>query len=172
MILTGNEILNEVRAGRLVIDPFDPERVEPNSYGFKLASTVIEYQAHTLDPHVEAATVRKEILRDGLLLQPDRSYLCATSERMGSDTYAATLFANRSVSTMGVWIQASAPLGHAGAIIPWTLEILVAHPTMIYAGMLIGKIAFWRPQGEIIGYKGKYSGSRSAVESRFMEESA
>lgn len=33
MILTGREIAAEVAAGRIHISPFDPSRLEPNSYG-------------------------------------------------------------------------------------------------------------------------------------------
>jgi dCTP deaminase len=89
---------------------------------------------------------------------------------MGSDYYAATLYARRSTSTMGMWIQFSAPLGHTGAIIPWTLEITVTHPIIVYPGMLIGKIAFWRPQGDAYLYNGKYTHSIDVVASRLSEE--
>jgi dCTP deaminase len=170
VILTGEEILREVAAKRIVISPLDPERIEPNSYGFRLAEEVIEYESPVLDPREELLTRERIIPPEGLVFEPDRCYLCGTVERMGSDHYAATLYANRSVGTLGMWIQISAPLGHTGAIIPWTLEVKVAAPVRVYAGMLIGKIAFWRPKGEILEYEGKYTGSTSAVKSRITEE--
>ncbi|WP_079051838.1 hypothetical protein [Streptomyces regalis] len=70
------------------------------------------------------------------------------------------------MSTLGVWIQFPAPLGHSGAIFPWTLEIAVAAPVRLFPGMVIGKLAFWAMQGGPVGYAGKYSGSSSAVPSR------
>jgi dCTP deaminase len=170
VILSGAEIAKEVEAGRLVIQPFDSRHVEPNSYGFHLGSTILRHREPLLDARVHVETERLELTEAGLVLQPGRAYLCHTLERMGSPHYAATLYANRSTSCIGMWIQMSAPLGHTGAIIPWTLEVTVVHPLRVYPGMLVGKIAFWRPQGARWRYFGKYSGSRTAVESRLAGE--
>lgn len=166
MILTGKEIADEVARGRIVIDDFDPSRVEPNSYGFRLGHTIICYEDEILDPHVPPTSVSTTMGPGGFVLQPGRLYLGATAEVMGSDCYAATLYASRSVSTLGIWIQYSAPLGHCGAIIPWTLEIKVAHPVRVFPGMVIGKIAFWAMLGAPVQYDGRYVGSADAVASR------
>ena len=89
---------------------------------------------------------------------------------MGGLRHAATLYANRSTSSLGMWIQMSAPLGHTGAVVAWTLEIRVVHPTRVFAGMLLGKIAFWASEGEVTGYTGKYAGSETVVPSRISWE--
>jgi len=89
---------------------------------------------------------------------------------MGSDFYAQTLHANLSTSLMGMWIQFSAPLGHTGAIINWTLEIMVAQPVKVYPHMKIGKIAFWDNCGQINCYRGRYVDSREAVTSKIIED--
>lgn len=107
---------------------------------------------------------------EGCLLEPGRFYLGSTMEAMGSPRYAATLYACRSVCTLGVWIQFSAPLGHCGSVFPWTLEITVANPVRVYSGMVIGKLAFWAMQGEAHQYDGKYSGSTAVVASRLSTE--
>jgi dCTP deaminase len=167
VILTGHEIDREVRAGRIHIDDYDPERLEPNSYGFRLSHELIWYEQDVLDAHrtpVATSVVMDE--DEGYVLRPGSFYLGGTMEAMGSPHYAATLYACRSVSTMGVWIQFSAPLGHSGAVFPWTLEIAVAAPIRLYPGMIIGKLAFWDMQGDAIGYAGRYTGSTSAVASR------
>jgi len=170
MILTGDEILRQVRAGRITISPFHPEQIEQNSYGFRLGSELVRYRADVLDPLRERALEsRMSIPPEGYVLEPQQFYLGHTLECMGSEDYAATLYARRSVSTMGMWIQFSAPLGHTGAIIPWTLEITVTHPIIVYPGMLIGKIAFWRPQGRCTQYSGRYVGSVSAVASKMYD---
>jgi dCTP deaminase len=166
VILTGPEIHRQVRAGNIHIDDFDPDRLEPNSYGFRLASTIIWYDQDVIDAAHPARTVHTVIGPEGFVLEPGRFYLGATMEGMGSPHYAATLYARRSVSTLGVWIQFSAPLGHSGAIFPWTLEITVAAPVRVYAGMVIGKIAFWAMQGRPREYTGRYTGSTSVVASR------
>lgn len=170
MILTGPAIREEVEAGRVVISPFDPDRLEPNSYGFSLGRRILWYESPVIDPLDAPVTHGCEIPKQGLVLSPNRLYLGETYERMGSDHYAATLYANRSVGCLGMWIQMSAPLGHTGAIIPWTLEIRVVNPVVVFPGMLIGKIAFWVPQGAVRLYEGKYDRSNSVVESRIATE--
>jgi dCTP deaminase len=170
MILTGLEIEREVLAGRVVITPFDTTHIEPNSYGFHLARQLICYQDAIVDAREKPVEYHITIPTSGYCLEPGRFYLGSTFETMGSDFYAATLYARRSTSTMGMWIQFSAPLGHTGAIIPWTLEITVIHPVIVYPEMPIGKIAFWRPQGATSIYDGKYAGSREVVSSRLFEE--
>lgn len=172
MILTGREIAREVARGRIHIDDFDDARVEPNSYGFRLGGTLLEYADDVLEPDVPPRVVRRQIGEDGVVLRPGRLYLGATAEYMGSDHYAATLYARRSTSTLGVWIQYSAPLGHCGAVIPWTLEIKVAQPVRLFAGMVIGKIAFWAMLGEHVRYNGRYTGSTDVVASRLALDPA
>jgi dCTP deaminase len=170
VILTGPGIHSEVLAGRIHIDDFDPTRLEPNSYGFRLGSDIVWYDEDVIDCFQPAGTVRRLIGADGIVLEPGRFYLGGTMEAIGSPHYAATLYASRSVSTLGIWIQFSAPLGHSGAVFPWTLEITVAAPVRVYAGMVIGKIAFWTMQGEPRSYAGKYTGSTSTVASRLSLE--
>jgi dCTP deaminase len=170
MILTGAAIDQDVQAGNIVIEPYDPKFLEPNSYGFHLASHMICYTDGIIDARYEPTQEFFTIPQTGFCLTPGKFYLGSTLERMGSYRHAATLYARRSVSTMGMWIQFSAPLGHTGAIIPWTLEIQVVHPTIVFPGMLIGKIAFWESQGDRDLYDGKYTGSVDVVASRLTEE--
>ncbi len=170
MILSGPEILSEVRAGRIHIDDFDAERIEPNSYGFRLAEDILWYHNEVIDCFRPPEAEHVKMGPEGMVLEPGRFYLGSTMEAMGSPHYAATLYACRSASTLGIWIQFSAPLGHSGAVFPWTLEMKVAQPVRVYPGMVIGKLAFWSMQGEPTIYNGKYSGSESAVVSRLSLE--
>jgi dCTP deaminase len=170
VILTGKHIHREVLAGRIHIDDYDPERLEPNSYGFRLAREIITYHDEIIDMPSPVRSRTSMMDDDGMLLRPGQFYLGSTMEAMGSPYYAATLYAGRSVSTLGIWIQFSAPLGHSGAVFPWTLEIAAAAPVRIYPGMIIGKLAFWCMQGDPTAYQGKYSGSVSAVPSRLSQE--
>jgi dCTP deaminase len=172
MILTGREIEREVAAGRIHIDGFSPERLEPNSYGFRLGAELLWYEQEILDCFEPPDAVRYTMGSEGLVLEPGRFYLGTTVEAMGSSHYAATLHACRSVSTLGMWIQFSAPLGHSGAIFPWTLEIMVAYPLRVYPGLKVGKLAFWSMQGTPSEYRGKYTGSASVVQSRLSLEAS
>jgi dCTP deaminase len=170
LLLTGTEIERERQRGVITIDPFDPECVEPNSYGFHLGASLITYPEDVLDPSRVPTTETLTMGPEGNLFEPGRLYLGVTAERMGSTEHAATLYANRSAATLGVWIQHSAPLGHCGAVIPWTLEIRVAQRVRLYPSMLIGKIAFWRMQGEPVSYAGRYGASDTVVASRFWAD--
>jgi dCTP deaminase len=172
MILTGRDIHREVLAGRIQIDDYDSERLEPNSYGFRLARTIIVYDDAEIDVRCPPKSRTIAMDDEGLVLEPGRFYLGATMEAMGSRYYAATLYACRSVSTLGLWIQFSAPLGHSGAVFPWTLEISTACPVRVYPGMIIGKLAFWAMLGAAVHYDGRYTGSVSAVPSRLSLDPA
>ncbi len=170
MILTGREIAAEVAAGRIHISPFDPSRLEPNSYGFLLGATILQYTDEVLSPDCPPTVISHTMGPEGTVLLPNRLYLGSTREVMGSSCHAATLYARLSVSALGIWIQYSAPLGHCGAIIPWTLEIKVAQPVRVYPGMLIGKIAFWAMRGEPRLYRGRYEKSEDVVPSLLVED--
>ncbi len=170
MIATGPTIEREVQAGRITISPFRREQIEPNSYAFRLGPELLVPRHRELDAAQGVDCDRVEIPTDGLCLEPGRLYLGSTAETIGSTDYAATLYARRSTATAGIWIQFSAPLGHTGAIIPWTLEVMVTQPTIIYGGMLIGKIAFWLPRGDVLPYGGKYASSTGVTPSKLSLE--
>jgi len=170
MILTGKEIEREVERKRIVIDPFDPTFVEPNSYGFHLGRELLVYRDSIIDAYYQKNVEKIIIPESGYVLKPRRFYLGHTVERMGSQHYASELYARLSTSLCGIFIQTSCPLGHVGAIIPWTLELLVAHKVKVYPGMLIGKICFWKNQGNIVHYAGRYRASQSVLHSLLSKE--
>jgi len=170
MLLTGPEIVRRRQVGDLVIEPFDPRQVEQNSYGFRLGPRLLEWHAASFDAaEPPAPAVASTIPLDGVLLQPNRLYLGETAEVIGSNRYACELYGNLSIAALGVWIQVSAPLGHTGAIVRWTLEIRVSQPIRLRAGMLIGKLAFWDVHGDVLPYHGRYLDSVAVTPSRLAE---
>lgn len=116
MILTGADIAAEVAAGRITIDPHDPGRVEPNSYGFRLGRQLLGYDGLVLDARTPPPARPVTWNERGRTLLPGRLYLAHTLEVLGSRAYAATLYASPSTATLGMWITYSAPLGHTGAV--------------------------------------------------------
>lgn len=165
-MLTGAAITAAVASGDLVIDPFDPDRVCANSYSFHLGKELLRYPTgQTLDAHTDTVVGTTPIPDSGYVLRTATLYLASTAETMGSNSFALTLHACRSVSSLGLRIQLSAPLGHCGAVIPWTLELRAAMPVRVYAGMTIGKIAVWPMRGRPSHYFGRYRGSTGAVRS-------
>ncbi|WP_436280634.1 dCTP deaminase [Rhizobium leguminosarum] len=172
MILSGTEIDRMVQASSIVIEPYHKACLEPNSYGFHLGADLIEYHGGAIDPHLELQFRRHTIGDDGFLFIPGRFYLGHTYEVIGGIDYASELYANLSTAMCGVFIQTSAPLGHTGAVIRWTLEITVAQAVRLYPRMRIGKVCFWENYGEIGAYGGRYTGSSSVVPSRIIEDRA
>lgn len=170
-MLTGPEIVAMRQAEHLVIEPYDERYVEPNSYGFHLGDTLLQLESEVVDPKRLGPTSELVIPETGYVLHPGRFYLGHTLERIGGVRLSAELFANHSTAALGMWVQTSAPLGHVGAVINWTLEICVAQRLRVYPRMRLGKICFWQNFGHIAEYSGRYTGSTSVVASRsFMDQ--
>ncbi|CAL7959334.1 hypothetical protein MIDIC_110074 [Alphaproteobacteria bacterium] len=51
-----------------------------------------------------------------------------------------------------------------------TLQIYATQPIRIYPGMLIGQIAFWKPDRDIKLYNGKYQNSIGPVSSKIFKD--
>ncbi len=166
MILSGKQIVLEQRAGRIVIDPFDESAVNPNSYNFTLSDRLIVYPDDVLDASVPNRTEELPIPADGFTLKANRLYLAATREVMGSEHYAPTFAARSSVARLGLFINLSAPLGDIGFIGRWTLQLYPTHDVIVYTGMQIGQMMWWKTLGEVALYDGKYQhadGPRSSM---------
>jgi dCTP deaminase len=167
VLLTGTEIVNQRDRGVVVIEPFDPRQVEQNSYGFRLGPQLVECPPELFDARRPVtARAAAEIPAEGIVLRPNRLYLGETLEVIGSERHACELYGCLSVAALGIWIQVSAPLGHTGAIVRWTLEIRVAQPVRVRAGLLIGKVAFWSVAGRLTRYAGRYAESQTVTQSR------
>ena len=66
MILTGSKIKEKVYAKEIIIDPFTPDQINPNSYDFRLGSTLLMYKEDLLDPKKENETETIHIFGRGL----------------------------------------------------------------------------------------------------------
>lgn len=159
MILTGSEIARERTNQRITIEPFTPEQVNPNSYNFRLGSRLRVYSGMPLDPRRENPYTDIEMADEGYVLEPGRLYLAHTQEVLGSRHYAPTFAARSSVARLGLFINLSASLGDIGYEGQWTLQLYTMHRVRVYPGMTIGQMMWWRPQGEIELYDGKYQGA-------------
>ena len=173
MLLTGSEIIRQVSTGGVRIEPFQPEQVEQNSYGFRLGHRLVECAEPVFDSRLPPTRVAPTLIPPtGVVLQPDRLYLGETLEIIGSTEHACELYGTLSVAALGVWIQVSAPLGHTGAVVRWTLEIRVTQPIRVHAGMMIGKVAFWGVDGDVTPYHGRYAGQIAVTQSRLASDDA
>ncbi|WP_234040933.1 PEP/pyruvate-binding domain-containing protein [Micromonospora coerulea] len=159
VILTGSEIEKEWANGRITIEPFVPEQVNPNSYNFRLGRTLRVYSGETLSPRSPNEFVEIEIPDDGYVLEPGKLYLAHTIEVLGSDHYAPTFAARSSVARLGMFINLSASLGDIGYKGQWTLQLYTLNRIRVYVGLTIGQMMWWRPQGDVELYHGKYQGA-------------
>lgn len=137
MILTGPAIKSAVRSGDVAIEPFDETNINPNSYNYHLADSLLVL-GHRGKP------LRKvSLLPGGYLLMPGKVYLGSTLERIGSDRYVTLLLGRSSVGRLGIFLNVTADLGHLGSRSHWTLELTVVQPVRIYPTMKIGQVSFW-----------------------------
>ncbi len=159
MILTGSEIKKQVQLGRIHIFPFNEEDINPNSYNFRLGKTLKVYKSDILDPAKINEFEEIEIPEEGFILEPNKLYLGHTIEEMGSDFYVPTMQARSSVGRLGLYIYLNSGLGDIGFKKQWTLELHSIHRLKVYPGMKVGQMLFWRTEGEIKLYDGKYKNS-------------
>lgn len=159
MILTGSEIARERANGRITIEPFVPEQVNPNSYNFRLGRTLRVYRDMPLDARRPNAYDEIEIPDEGYVLEPGRLYLAHTVEVLGSEHYAPTFAARSSIARLGIFINLSACLGDIGYTGQWTLQLYAVNRVRVYPGINIGQMMWWRPQGAVVLYDGKYQGA-------------
>lgn len=171
MILTGPEIKRNIALKRIIINPFDPSQINPNSYNYRLGSELICINDRLIDPKKEINVWRFKIPKHGYILRPKRIYLSHTFETIGSDYYVTTLLGRSTVGRLGLWLQVTSDLGHIGTRHNWTLELKVVQPLKVYAGMEIGQVSFWKVYGNsLMKYQGKYAKDMLPQPSRIKTE--
>jgi dCTP deaminase len=170
MILTGPEIVAQQAKGRIRIDPFRPDQINPNSYNFCLGPTITWYRNRTLDVKVKQDVETALIPESGVTLEPDRIYLGHTEETMGSDYYVPIIRGRSSTARIGLFIHVTADLIDIGSYNQWTLQLHAVQPVRLFAGMVIGQVTFWCVEGEVTLYKGKYQGSKGPMASEIYKD--
>jgi deoxycytidine triphosphate deaminase len=170
MILTGPEIKKQVRLGRIYIHPFNENNLNPNSYNFRLGDTLKIYTNNLIDVARQNKFIQIKIPKKGFILKPNQLYLGHTIEEMGSDYFAPIMQARSSVGRLGLYIYLNSGLGDIGFKKQWTLELHSIHHLKIYPGMKIGQMLFWKPQGRIVLYQGKYKDSKGPETSQIWKD--
>ncbi len=170
MILTGNEIKKKVEEKEIIIEPFDEKALNPNSINFRLGDKLKVYKNYVLDPKQKQETEIIEIGDEGYVLEADKIYLGCTMEKMGSEKYVPIMSGRSSTGRLGLFVHITADLIDIGSINHWTLQMHAVQPVRVYKGMPIGQVTFWKPQGEISLYHGKYQGSVEPMESQIWRD--
>lgn len=169
-MLSGPEIRRQIELGNIVVDPFDPAMLNPNSINVRLAPALVVYDCLVLDCRKPNQTRTLRIPDDGLVLEPGTLYLGSTIEVVGATCFVPRLDGRSSLARLGAVSHLTAGLGDTGFVAQWTAEITVVHPLRVYAGMPFAQFTFEPVQGEIVPYAGKYQGSTGPVASKLHRE--
>ena len=156
MILSGKEIARHMGEA-IFIEPFDPRRLNPNSYNLTLHNELLVYENRLLDMKMENPVEQLTIPEEGLVLQPDRLYLGRTQEFTRTENFVPMLEGRSSVGRLGLFIHVTAGFGDVGFAGYWTLEIFCVQPIRIYPGVEICQIYYHDIRGDYESYRsGKY----------------
>ena len=184
MILSDRSLREEIAAGRIVVDPFEPDNVQPSSIDLRVDRYFRVFRNHTsrvidVKENQEDLTELVEMdPSDCFILHPGEFVLGATAERIGvPDDLVARIEGKSSLGRLGLLIHSTAGFIDPGFDGHITLELAnVANlPITIYPGMKIGQVSFLRmttpaehPYGSA-STRSKYQGQRGPTPSRYFE---
>jgi dCTP deaminase len=185
MILSDRTIREEIDAGRIEIEPFDPASIQPSSVDLHVDSQFRVF-ANSRYPYIDVKQPMPDLTdlvvvadREPFILHPGEFVLGSTRERVRlPDDMVARLEGKSSLGRLGLLIHSTAGYVDPGWDGYLTLELSnVANlPITIYPGMKIGQISFFRlstAADKPYGSKetgSKYQGQRGPTASRFFEE--
>lgn len=166
-MLTGKAILDEIKAGRIMMSPFDETKINPNSYNLTLNNTLLMYKDDVLDYKKENPTSKVIIPDSGLILYPGKLYLGSTNEETYTNHYIPVLNGRSSIGRLGITIHITAGFGDIGWKGKWTLEISVVKKVKVYPNMEICQQSWFVPAGDTdIQYAGRYQNQEEVTASR------
>jgi len=182
VVLSDRSIREEVELGRIVVDPFDPELVQPSSVDVRVDRSFrvfhnARYPYIDVRQPMDDLTEKVEVKGDEpFILHPGEFVLGQTLERVTlPDDLVARLEGKSSLGRLGLLIHSTAGFVDSGFSGNLTLELSnVANlPITIYHGMPIGQISFMRMDGPVDRPYGsgdtgsKYQGQAEPTPSRF-----
>jgi dCTP deaminase len=184
MVLSDHTIREEIAAGRIVIEPFDDELVQPCSIDVTVGDTFRVFR-NSRYPYIDVKLEMEDLTElvrvapdEPFILHPGEFVLGSTSERVSlPNDLTARVEGKSSLGRLGLLIHSTAGFVDPGFDGHITLELSnVANlPITIYPGMKIGQISFLRmttpadrPYGSAeVG--SKYQGQRGPTPSRYSE---
>ncbi len=170
MILSG-EMIRERIGDDIVIDPFDPRHVNPNSYNLTLHDELLIYEEVVLDMRKSNRVRRMTIPDGGLVLNPNQLYLGRTIERTETHNLVPMIEGRSSIGRLGLFVHVTAGFGDVGFSGYWTLEMFAVQPVRIYAGVPICQIFYHQIIGDIQEYASdKYQHNRDIQPSLLFKE--
>jgi dCTP deaminase len=182
LVLSDRTIRQEVEAGRIVFDPYEPQMVQPSSVDVRVDNRFRVFH-NSRYPYIDVRQPMDDLTElvevgadQPFILHPGEFVLGQTLERVRlPDDLVARLEGKSSLGRLGLLIHSTAGFVDAGFEGNLTLELSnVANlPITIYQGMPIGQISFMRMDGPVDNPYGsretgsKYQGQAEPTPSRF-----
>ena len=170
MILSGKEIIAR-KEKDILIDPFNENQVNPNSYNLRLHNELLVYDNPVLDMKEDNPATKIVIPEEGLLLDSRKLYLGRTMEYTETHNLVPMLEGRSSVGRLGLFVHITAGFGDVGFKGYWTLEIFCVQPIRIYPLIEICQIFYHSIEGDYTPYKsGKYQGNKDIQTSMLYKD--
>ncbi|TMR96414.1 dCTP deaminase [Nonomuraea basaltis] len=181
VLLSDRDILAEIEAGRLALDPFHRDMIQPSSIDVRLDRFFRVFENHRyphIDPSVEQPDLTRMVEPDGdepFILHPGEFVLASTYEMVTlSDALASRLEGKSSLGRLGLLTHSTAGFIDPGFSGHVTLELsnVATLPIKLWPGMKIGQLCVFKlsspaehPYGSA-KYGSRYQGQRGPTPSR------
>ncbi|WP_229053029.1 dCTP deaminase [Aeromicrobium sp. Leaf350] len=181
MLLSDRDILAEIDAERVQLDPLDRNMIQPSSIDVRLDRFFRVFDNHKY-PHIDPAADQTDLTRavevasdETFVLHPGEFVLGSTYELVTlPDDVAARLEGKSSLGRLGLLTHSTAGFIDPGFSGHVTLELanVATLPIVLYPGMKIGQLCFFRltsPADNPYGsekYGSRYQGQRGPTASR------
>ena len=181
MLLSDRDIKAEIAAGRVKVEPFDGQMIQPSSVDVRLDRFFRVFENHkysVIDPSIEQSELTREVAVENgeeFILHPGEFVLASTYEVITlPDDIAGRLEGKSSLGRLGLLTHSTAGFidpGFSGHI---TLELSnVANlPVKLFPGMKIGQLCLIKlssptenPYGSAL-YGSRYQGQRGPTASK------
>jgi dCTP deaminase len=181
VLLSDRDILAEIDAKRISVEPYDESMIQPSSIDFRLDRYFRVFENHRY-PHIDPAADQSDLTRvveaDGdepFILHPGEFVLGSTYEVVSlPDDVAARVEGKSSLGRLGLLTHATAGFVDPGFSGHVTLELanVATLPIKLYPGMKIGQLCFFRLSSPALHpygsekYGSRYQGQRGPTPSR------
>ncbi|GAA3134546.1 dCTP deaminase [Streptosporangium carneum] len=181
VLLSDRDILTEIESGRVRLDPFQPEMVQPSSIDVRLDRYFRVFENHRY-PHIDPAVEQSDLTRlvepegdEPFILHPGEFVLASTYEVITlPDDIASRLEGKSSLGRLGLLTHSTAGFIDPGFSGHVTLELsnVATLPIKLWPGMKIGQLCMFRlssPAEHPYGsekYGSRYQGQRGPTPSR------
>jgi dCTP deaminase len=153
VLLSDGDIRKEIASGRVAIEPWDPEMVQPSSIDVRIDRYFRVFENHRY-PHIDPAEEQPDLTRlvetpgdEPFILHPGEFVLASTYEVVTlPDDVSARLEGKSSIGRLGLLTHSTAGFIDAGFSGHVTLELsnVATLPIKLWPGMKIGQLCFFR----------------------------